>query len=197
MPVKNVFLDVETTGLYPTKHGIVQIGAYIEIDGAIKEIFNEFIKPFPSDKVEPSALAVNNLKVEDFVKPNFITPLEAKERFCELLGKYVDRFNKSDKYQFIGYNSHTFDMQHMRAWFRKCGDKYFGSWFWNPSIDVMLIVAFILRNERHKLPNFKLNTVCKRLGLAWDETKAHDALYDIDMTRAAYHVLQEKLLKGV
>lgn len=50
------------------------------------------------------------------------------------------------------------------------------------------LAGILLRNERNdpKLPDFKLLTVCKYLGIPVDETKLHDALYDIELTRELF-----------
>ena len=38
-------------------------------------------------------------------------------------------------------------------------------------------------------PNFKLSTVAAQLGVVVAEDKLHDALYDVDLTRDAYHIM--------
>ncbi|MDD3178045.1 MAG: exonuclease domain-containing protein [Candidatus ainarchaeum sp.] len=73
--MKKLYFDVETTGLNPEKHGLIQFSGIIEIDGEIKEKFNFKIKPFDSDLIEESALNVNNISREElnlFTEPNFI-----------------------------------------------------------------------------------------------------------------------------
>ena len=39
------------------------------------------------------------------------------------------------------------------------------------------------------MPNFKLSTVAKQLGVFVSDDKLHDALYDVDLTREAYHIM--------
>lgn len=43
--------------------------------------------------------------------------------------------------------------------------------------------------ERPMMPNFKLSTVAAQLGVVVSEDKLHDALYDVDLTRDAYHIM--------
>ena len=43
--MKNLWIDLETTGLDVKKHGVVQIAGIVEIDGEIQESFNFFTKP--------------------------------------------------------------------------------------------------------------------------------------------------------
>jgi DNA polymerase-3 subunit epsilon len=36
------------------------------------------------------------------------------------------------------------------------------------------------------MSDFKLKTVCRHAGISVDESKIHDAIYDIEITRALY-----------
>lgn len=94
---------------------------------------------------------------------------------------------KRDKLTWLGYNA-AFDADMMRAWFEKAGDKYFGSWFWWPPIDVMGLAAHHLRDRRHTMMNFRLATVARELGIA-PPADLHDAAADIDLTWRIYQKL--------
>lgn len=75
------------------------------------------------------------------------------------------------------------------GFFLQNGDNYFGSWFWSNSVDVMVLASQYLLAERPLMPNFKLSTVAAQLGVSVSEDKLHDALYDVDLTRDAYHIM--------
>ncbi len=107
---------------------------------------------------------------------------------------FVDRYDKNDKFYFVGYNA-KFDADHLRAWFQKNKDDYFGSWFWNPPLDVMSFAAFGLMRRRASLRNFQLLTVAEALGIATDKDNAHDALYDVELTRNVFQLLIERVRK--
>jgi DNA polymerase-3 subunit epsilon len=111
-------------------------------------------------------------------------PHHSYSSFIKMLSKYVNKYDRQDKMFFIGYNA-RFDFDFMRAWFEKCGDKYFGSWFYFPPIDVMNQAIIQLIHERHLLPNFKLQTVADYLKIEADG-KYHDALKDIDITEKLF-----------
>lgn len=188
--MKYCFIDVETGGLDPGDCALLQISGIIyvfEKDRKEEETFNFHIKPFDSDQVDPKALAVNNLTLEQINE--FESPRTVHHKLCSLLRKYVDPYDKTDKYHFVGYNSHAFDMPFMREFWTKCRDKFFGSYFWYPSIDVMLIAAHYLKLKRPYMKDFKLMTVAERLGIQVDKTKLHDALYDIELTRDVYKAM--------
>lgn len=56
--MKLLFLDLETTGTNPGKHGIHQISGQIVIDGIVKESFDFHVQPNPKAIIEDEALAV-------------------------------------------------------------------------------------------------------------------------------------------
>jgi len=185
--MKLAFIDVETGGLNPKKSALLQIGCIIEIDGEIEEELVYNIQPHMSDEVDPKALAVNNLtpqQIETFQKP-----FDVYTMFCGVMEQYVNKFDKTDKFHFVGYNSQAFDSPFIREFFFKCKDKFYGSWFFHPTIDVMLLAAQSLIKTRHQMKDFKLSTVAQALGVEFDPTQLHDAMYDIKVTREVYRRL--------
>lgn len=120
---------------------------------------------------------------------SFDNPRVVYHDFIRLLGLYVDRYDRADKFHFIGYNA-IFDSEHLRAWFEKNGDTYFGSWFYFPPIDVMGMAAVHLMTRRAGMKDFKLLTVARELGLKVDEAKMHDARYDVALTREMFRILR-------
>lgn len=114
------------------------------------------------------------------------------DQFINMLSKYVDRYDRYDKFFLVGYNNASFDNQFLRAWFGHNGDKYFGSWFWANSIDVMVIATPYLADRRSQMVNFKQGTVAKTLGITVEDDKLHDALYDIDICKAIYDIVCAK-----
>jgi DNA polymerase III subunit epsilon len=182
--IKILYFDVETTGVMYWKNGIHQISGAIEIDGEIKEEFNFLVQPNPSCTIEQVALDVGGVTKEQIMS---YPPMgEVFKSFLEMMAKYVDKFDKKDKFFLIGYNNSSFDNQFLRAWFVQNGDNYFGSWFWSSSMDVMVLASEFLKDCRHNMIDFKLKTVAKEVGLTVDESKLHDASYDILLTREIY-----------
>lgn len=183
--MKLFFFDMETTGVMHWKNGVHQISGCIEIDGEVKEYFDFKVQPNPACIIEDQALAVSNLTKE--VVLAYPPMNEIYRQFIEMLGKYVDKFNKMDKFFLVGYNNASFDNQFLRAFFVQNNDQYFGSWFWSSSLDVMVLATQYLMDKRHTMPDFKLKTVAAFTGIQIDETKLHDATYDIDITRQLYY----------
>lgn len=185
--MKLVFFDLETTGTNPGKHGIHQISGQIVIDGAVKETFDFHVQPNPKALIEEEALKVGGVTREQILA--YPPMQQVYQEFVAMLGKYVDKFNKKDKFFLVGYNNAAFDNQFLRGFFLQNGDVYFGSWFWANSIDVMVLASAYLADRRPEMENFKLSTVAKTLGIVVNDDSLHDAMYDIELTKAVFDIV--------
>ena len=181
--IKLIFIDTETTGVVREKHEIVQLAAIVTNEDA-SEILDEInitIRPENVEAIDPAAIATSNKTVDDLLA-NEYSMKEAHKVFCEFLGKHINKYDRTYKGHFVAYNS-QFDEDFVRLLFDRCGDHYYGSWFWNPSLCVMKEFAFLIRDHRQKIANFKLCTVCEFADIKFDEENgAHDALYDVRKT---------------
>lgn len=184
--MKLLFFDIETTGVMHWRNGIHQISGCIEIDGEVKEYFDFKVKPNPACTIEDAALAVSNITKETVL--SYPDMYNVYLQFTKMLAKYVNKFDKRDKFFLVGYNNASFDNQFLRAFFVQNGDNYFGSYFWSSSLDVMVLATKHLMNERHNMKDFKLSTVASFAGIKIDESKLHDAEYDINITRQLYQI---------
>lgn len=185
--MKLVFFDLETTGVNPGKNGIHQISGTVEIDGVEQEKFDFHVQPNPKAVIEEQALAVGGVTREQIMA--YPPMYEVYSQFVAMLGKYVDKFNKKDKFFLVGYNNAAFDNQFLRGFFLQNGDNYFGSWFWANSIDVMVLATAFIGDRRKEMENFKLSTVAKFLGVNVDDASLHDAFYDIYLTKEVYKIV--------
>jgi DNA polymerase-3 subunit epsilon len=189
--MKLLFVDCETTGVKAGTNGLIQLSGAMQIrEGRFlvvtrEEQFDYCLTPFPDDVIEESALMVNGITRDDLKAPTRISPTDAHAHFKKKMDQFVDRYDKNDKFYFVGFNS-PFDESFVRAWFDKCGDKYYGAYAYWPTIDVAQMAAIYLREKRAEMPNFKLATVARALGLAIDSSKLHDAKYDVDLTISVF-----------
>ncbi len=186
--MKELIYDLETTGVKPHRHGIHQIAGIISIDGVEQERFNIKMQPHPNAEITDEALKICRITKEDL--KGYQTMKAAKKELTKTLSKYVNRYDKYDKFHLVGYNNRAFDDKFLRAFFEYNDDPYFGSYFWADSIDVLVLASYALRHERHKLYNFQLWTVAKYFGLEFDEEAAHDAFYDVQKTLELYRILE-------
>jgi DNA polymerase-3 subunit epsilon len=176
---KLFFFDLETTGLRYWKNGIHQISGAISINGEIKEKFNFKVRPYKLAIIEDSALEVGNVTREQIA--DYPSMCVVYKELTAILSKYCDKYDKNDKFHLVGFNNNSFDNQFFRAFFVQNEDQYFGSWFWSDSIDCFVLASNKLRKERAKLVDFKQKTVAKYLGIEIDETKLHEAEYDVSL----------------
>lgn len=175
--------DLETTGL-SLDCGVHQIaGVICEVQPKqfkVLKTFNYKVRPFKGDRVYQEALSVGGVTLDEIAK--YTPPEEVYKNLKGTILTVIDKFNKEDKLTLVGFNSLHFDNDHLRNFFSKNGDKFFGSYFWSGGIDVMSEANRVLLNYRPYMPNFKLATVAEYLGIETKPEELHDALYDIMTT---------------
>ena len=194
MTANKVFwVDLETTGTNPVRHGIIQLAALVEIDGKLEAQLNLKIAPLSKHEIEQDALDINSV-TEDEIRtyPHQSTQYPELEA---LLSQYINRYEKLDKFILAGYNINAFDEPFLRQLFldnaatrrdRKYGG-YFGSWFFWPKRDVQTYLSEHIAEHGLRLPNYQLSTVCEHFGIP---IVAHDALSDIQAALTLYRVLR-------
>lgn len=190
--MKFIYVDTETGGLNTERSALLQLAGIIEIDGKEVDTFNYYLLPHKDDlPVEKEAIEIHRLDPEK--NPEKFDPNElVYTHFISLLDHYIDKYNREDKFYFIGYNCLNFDAPIVRHFFLKNNSNFYGSYFHNPSIDVMALAAYAAIGQRQKLPNFKLLTVAESLGLTYEEKIPHDAEYDVKITKRIFDVFRKE-----
>lgn len=182
---KILWIDCETTGTDPLIHDIWQLAYLIEIDGEIVDGENMYIRPWNTKNIEDRALEVGGTTIDKLLKIDLELP-QAVANVKRSWVKYVNKYDREDKFVIAGYWV-NFDAGFLRQSFHKAGDKYgIGSWCFSPCLDVASFVAVAIAKHGFRFPNYKLETVCDRLGIP---IQAHDALSDIYATRTLYQAL--------
>lgn len=184
---KILYLDTETTGLDPVRNDPYQIAGIIEIDGKVEEEFNLFCQPLDWSTIDDHALAMNGKMREDLEK--YPLAKTVRSNLIKILDKYVDRFNRHDKFTPAGQNV-TFDLQFLNHWFKKLHDDYWGSWCtWYP-LDLRQLVTIAQVKGWLRLENQKLATVAAAFGI---DFQAHDAMEDVRVTHKIISRMMESL----
>jgi len=186
--MKVLYFDTETTGTDPKKHSIIQISGIIEVDGKIKEEFNFHCQPDDYDNIEPEALEVNGMTIEEL--KTFEDPQTTYKNLIAIFEKYVDKYDKADKFFPAGQNV-VFDIEFLSEFFKRRGDEYFGSWQNWRCIDSRFIANFMIYSGILELESVSLSVLCDYFGV---KIKAHDAMSDIKASREVIYKMQ-KLLK--
>ena len=179
--MKMLFIDLETTGTEPGRHGVVQIAGIIEIDGKVVEEFELKSHPFPGQTYDSEALRVIGKTEEEI--GSYPEPHLAYKAIVCLFNKYIDRYNKADKLHMVGQNP-RFDYDFLTAFFQNNGDKFLYAYIKYHLIDLIAATALFQAAGKIKVPNMKLETVSSYFGI---EYKAHDAKEDVRITRKLYY----------
>lgn len=193
--MKKFIFDLETTGLDPKKHGIIQTAGIIRLADGQKHKFNFKQNIFPGQILDPVALEITGTTPEQI--QSYAPPEKAYKALIKLMSKYVDRYDPQDKFIIMGYNC-TFDIGFLRQFFLNNNDRWYGSWFSSYNmIDVHKLFTGLrgtgLYPELEKLENMKLATLAEFYGI---EIDAHDALSDIYATEKLYEVFIDQLKRA-
>ncbi len=187
--MKVLYFDTETTGLDAFKNDIIQIAGIVEIDGEVKEEFEFRCQPFSYENVDQKALDVHGMSLDEI--RTYQKPEEMYQQLITVFGKYIDKFDKNDKFLSAGQNV-EFDVKFLRQFFKKNGDNYYGSWIGWHKLDLLPLATVLWYKGIINPANFKLETIAKEFGLTF---KAHDALEDIKVTRQLIKYITDTHIK--
>jgi len=175
---------------------MIQIAGIVVIGGVEKARFDLRCNVHPDDAIEQEALDVNGITREQIAEyPN---PKEVYWALQSMFCKHIDRFNKEDKFFAAGQNV-KFDVDFLHNHFLKhgkphpkqecTGDPFLFSFIHGATFDTMNLAMMYEMRKGYKVfsPNYKLETICKTLGVKLE--KAHDALADIEATRKAANIM--------
>ena len=146
---KTIWIDTETLSFDFNRADIIQLAGFIEIDGKVVEKFNWFIRPEQYDDE-------NNIEgIWEFHKKNlgltkdeilnFEPAIDVYNKFINLLNKYCDKYDRTDKFKVGGFNV-QFDVSKLNGWFKFFGDNYLFSYISTIKLDPMYIVPFIIND---------------------------------------------------
>lgn len=189
---KIVVFDVETGGLNPARHPIIQFAA-LAMDHEWKELEALELKiQFDVSVADAQALEVNHYDPETW-KRDAVTAPKARQMVSDFFRRHstmakVSKAGKPYKIAALCGHNARFDGEFLAAWF-KAADQFcpaacyealctveFGRW---------LSFGATTRPENHKL-----ETLCSYYGI--ELTQAHDALSDVRATAAlARHLYRQ------
>jgi len=171
-----VVVDVETGGFNSQTDALLEIAAVLveaQEDGTLTrgETFRYHVKPFEGANLEPASMAVNGIDPDHPLRPA-IDERDALQRVFREVRRAV-RDTGCTRAVLVGHNA-SFDLGFLNAAVERSGIK---------------------RNPFHPFSSFDTATLCgvaygqtvlaraaKAAGLAWDETQAHSAAYDAEVT---------------
>ena len=178
-----LYFDTETTGTNSFNHEILQIAGLVEVNGKIVEKFEFKSRPLKLSTIEPEALAVNGLNMDDILR--YPDPSETFVKLMKIFEKYVDSRKKDktseDKFYPAGQNI-DFDVKFLRSFFYQNNNKFFGAYFNYDYVDLRMMMSSLKAWGLVDLKDLKLSTIADFFfpGKKFD---AHNAVADIEMTR--------------
>jgi ribonuclease T len=171
-----VVVDVETGGFNPATDALLEVAAVLvrmnehgDLEPA--ETTRYLVKPFPGANLEPASLQVTGIDPYHPLRPA-LDEADALRRLFQEIRKEV-RQQKCNRAILVGHNS-FFDLQFLNA---------------------AVARNAIKRNPFHPFSSFDTATLAgvafgqtvlgravTAAGMEWDDSKAHSALYDAQMT---------------
>lgn len=181
-------IDVETTGLTPNYHEIVQLAA-VPLTPNLDPIpdispFNMYARPWHPERASPEAMAVNRLTIEELMlKPNLSQVADCWDEWFRALDLPVGK-----RLVVLAQNA-AFDTSMIRAWL---GEPSFNRYFERRSRDPMIAAAYLNDKaswQARPLPfgNVGLASLANKFGI--DNSGHHDALNDCLVTAKVYREL--------
>lgn len=159
------FLDIETTGLNPQYHKIIEIGCAKAENGVIVDTFSRLIDPKES--------------LSDEIKRiTGITDSEIYEKGVDLNLALDELINFIDDNPIVGHNAISFDVPFI--------EKFIGKELNNRVSDTLIICKFLAPHLRsHSLRNALLN-----FGI--QSYEKHRSLTDVYLTIKLWEILKER-----
>lgn len=190
-------IDCETTGFTPGKHDLIQI-CILPLDFNLNpdEKYVPFqleIKPRYPENVDLEAMSVNRRDLHTIMTRGMDSYAAA-----DLFEEWTLRLNLPQR-KFISPLGHNwvFDKAFVEDWL---GSTSFNSHFDGRYRDTLPVSLFINdtmdnKNEPCPFPAQRLSALCCRLGIEWDVSAAHDAVYDCYKTAELYRTIVKRMGK--
>lgn len=171
-----VVVDVETGGFNPATDALLEIAAVLlrlDADGLLHpdEAIRFHVKPFPGARLDPASLEITG--IDPFHPLRLaVDESDALKKVFELVRREV-KAQKCNRAVLVGHNA-FFDLQFVHAVAERNKIKR------NPfhpftSFDTATLAGVALGQT-------VLGRAVAAAGLAWDDSQAHSAVYDADVT---------------
>jgi DNA polymerase III alpha subunit (gram-positive type) len=171
------FLDFETTGLDPLRHGIIQIGWIVEQDGKITSEQGFDVQLYRGCDVNLNALEINEFTVERMMAGRPLGMMTAALRNALAAGF-------TTKVIPVGHRI-SFDLGFFREACEKTQDRLTMFVDFQKQVDTLALAQWLNHVGYLKTKDNKLETLCDHYGIALE---AHNALSDVQAVRQLYHI---------
>ncbi len=194
-------MDVETTGLDPNWHEMIQI-CILPLDSDLKPRqdvapFYINLKPDNPERADPKALKINGLKLAEIAVSGY-----DREKARDLLEAWVaqlklpaTKWGTSKKIIPLGQN-YPFDRSFIQAWL---GNEEYNQYFDYHNRDTMCAALYLndraaMHGESVPFPKVNLKYLASQLKIQHD--RGHDSLQDCVVTAKVYRAMVMQGLLG-
>jgi len=174
------YFDVETSGLDPRRHCILQIAWIIEKNGEVISEKSYDVTPSDMDDLNLGALRVNGFTLERMQAGKSLSYVMAA-----VVGDLRAHKQGSGMFRPCGHNV-PFDISFLVPAMNLTHEAYLNHLSLHGALDTCAIARFYGFLGLLQLDNYRLETCCKDFEIL---LKAHDALADIRATRELFHKL--------
>ncbi len=191
---KIIYIDTETTGLDSKIHGLTEVAFIIEIDGKEVEKGLLQIDPLSYAKdiaIEQEALYITNKTLADITEYQD-SYIQFRE-FMQILDKYIDKFDKNDRFTINGYNT-NFDIGFIKEWFKDNQYNFYSTYFSYKELDVFALVKYLKYLGSINTRDDKLKTICDYFGIPFNP---HNALDDIIATKKLNGLIVKRYINDI
>ena len=190
-----VVFDVETGGLDPFRHPVIQF-AGVAVDQDWRELEALELKvDFDLDGADPEALRLNGYSAEVWAKESMSPPM-ARGRIADFLRRNATLEKVSQRSgrpytvaRLCGHNS-RFDGEFLATWFKRAEQFLPGACF--ESLDTLALARWVSFVTPPGPRDHKLGSICEWLGIV--HGGEHEALADVRATVAVAHRLTSALV---
>jgi ribonuclease T len=175
-----VVVDVETGGFNPATDALLEVAAVMLNLNSIGDLelgdrHRYLVKPFPGGRLEPASLEVTGIDPFHPLRPA-IDEHDALTQLFKIVRSAVKE-HKCNRAILVGHNA-FFDLQFLNAAVERTGLKR------NPfhpfsSFDTVTLAGVAFGQT-------VLGRAVEAAGFGWDESQAHSALYDAEMTARVF-----------
>lgn len=180
---KLLYTHLLTTGRVPRIHGIYTIALAMEINGEVVDTKLIQMKIFDKKKVNLDRLNRANISEDDIRR--LPEPEKGYKELISFLDKHIEKGNKKDKAFIVGFDVAKSHLAFLSEFFFDCtkqpGVLY--DYIYSAPIDVFVIAAHKLMEERRNMGGFGIGHVAGRFNVDFDINKVNDAEYIVDIVR--------------
>jgi DNA polymerase-3 subunit epsilon len=189
--ISRIWFDLETTGLDPTRHAVIDVALLLEVDGSVVASFRAPMAPFAGAEVDPEALSVTGAGLEEIWDRE--TPLCAWGRLVKWIGSQTEE-RRIERFQWAGHNIAAFDLPFVRAALARHG--YAIVHASHRVIDTCVLAAGLDGLDGLGVVNLPkslgLRSLADHFGV---EYEPHDPEEDAEAARVVYHAIRHRLVE--